>query len=278
MKCGFPTYAVRTLHPEWTWLDLSRKSLDPCTWSLFGEPCTWLLLHNCYDSVTTLWGLENLSPFHVRFEPSENWMCNVVSQSLLQRRRIFAGWNWGPWLKIPHQWTHKWSFCGPWTIQSWRLKIAVFWSKNKGIVSNPQKTPEIVRGSPGLIICHPSKTIPQIFPGIGSKIWNEFWWESDGFLYQTLSSFQAPHCLDPLDPLAFLISKIFQNGHQPIPSPIPPSPPSHEPCNATERCADCGWSQDPVKHQTQKMGSYAPWNRYQHGSRWIKMVVPGCCL
>ena len=171
MKCGFPTYAVRTLHPEWTWLDLSRKSLDPCTWSLFGEPCTWLLLHNCYDSVTTLWGLENLSPFHVRFEPSENWMCNVVSQSLLQRRRIFAGWNWGPWLKIPHQWTHKWSFCGPWTIQSWRLKIAVFWSKNKGIVSNPQKTPEIVRGSPGLIICHPSKTIPQIFPGIGSKIW-----------------------------------------------------------------------------------------------------------
>ena len=228
------------------------------------------------------------------FEPSENWMCkehiagiespfHFSSQSLLQRRRIFAGWNWGPWLKIPHQWTHKWSFCGPWTIQSWRLKIAVFWSKNKGIVSDPQKRPEIVRGSPGLIICHPSKAIPQIFPGIGSKIWNEFWWESHGFLYQTLSSFQAPHCLDPLDPLAFLISKIFQNGHQPI-HPIPPSP--HPPIPTFPRTMQChgevrrlrvkpGSSQTPNTKNgiLCTMESISTWIKMdQDGSSWLLFI------
>lgn len=208
MKCGFQTYAFRTLHPEWTWLDrptVSRKSLDPCTWLLFGEPCTWLFLWQRHHYLGA-WEFITIS-------------CDVRTQRKLNVQRCIS--------KFSAKETHlrrlklgamaQNSFpMNPQMVILRPLDYPILEVENCSILKQKQRnrlrSSKKTRNCAGLSRSHNLPPI-QNNPSNLSRNWFQdlegILVESDGFLYQTLSSFQAPHCLDPIDPLAVLISKMM---------------------------------------------------------------------
>ena len=145
------------------------------------------------------------------FEPSENWVCNMLSQSLLQRTRIFAElWrlNFGAMPRNSSNMNPHMVILRPLDYPILEVELQYLWSKNEGIVADPQTRPEIVRVSRS----HNLPPIQNIFPRICSRICrNEFWWESDAFLYHLSPKIRKTVSLIILI-LSDFWNPLFQNG------------------------------------------------------------------